>query len=62
MHMICSGLMKDAKDLFGSIANNIGWHLLPDNTNGFLLANLPSGAFIGLGLIIALWQYLEQKN
>lgn len=36
-------------------------HLIPDY-NGFLLAILPPGAFIGLGLLIAIRNWLETRN
>ncbi len=46
-------LLTDSAHLFGSMAND--WHLrFFSEQHGMLLALLPPGAFIGLGLIVAL--------
>ncbi len=45
----------------GSFASNWTLTLFPDYP-GFLLAILPPGAFIGLGLLIALRNYLQARN
>lgn len=46
-------LMADAHLLLGDWARALEFRILPEST-GFLLAILPPGAFIGLGLMIAL--------
>ena len=48
------GIFSQAELLFGAFAS--GWHVqvFSDNYQGVLLAALPAGAFIGLGLLIAL--------
>ncbi|NNE06078.1 MAG: electron transport complex subunit E [Xanthomonadales bacterium] len=45
-------LLADASLLFGEAGQNVTLTLVPDHP-GFLLAILPPGAFIGLGLLIA---------
>ena len=53
-------LFSDASVMFGSIAEN--WSLqVFDNYKGFLLAILPPGAFIGMGLLIALKNVIDKK-
>jgi len=51
-------LMADADMLLGSWASVLSIQILPDGT-GLLLALLPPGAFIGLGLMVALHQRLS---
>ncbi len=54
-------LFADAHLMFGDVARD--WTLtLIDNYSGFLLAILPPGAFIGLGLIIALKNVIDKKQ
>jgi electron transport complex protein RnfE len=59
--LIGNGTLFDQADLiFGDIAQN--WTLyLPDSYNPVLLAILPPGAFIALGLMIALKNVIDQK-
>jgi electron transport complex protein RnfE len=46
--------------LFGDMANN--WHIiLADDYPNFLFAILPPGAFLGLGLLIALKNLIDQR-
>ena len=53
-------LLRQADLLFGDIAT--GWTLvLIDSYPGFLLAVLPPGAFIGLGLMIALKNVIDRR-
>ncbi len=53
-------LFADMHLLFGSIATN--WTLvIIDNYVGFLFAILPPGAFVGLGLLIALKNLCDQN-
>lgn len=53
-------LLSDASLMFGAIADN--WSLtLFDNYKGFLLAILPPGAFIGMGLLIAFKNLVDKK-
>lgn len=54
-------LMAGAEQLFGPVAAHWTLTLVPDY-NGFLLALLPPGAFIGLGCLIALKNGLESKR
>ena len=52
-------LFADAHLMFGDIASN--WTItLVDDYSGFLLAILPPGAFIGLGLIIAMKNIIDK--
>lgn len=54
-------LLSQAHLMFGSIAKD--WTLvLIDNYRGFLLAILPPGAFIGLGLLIALKNMIDART
>ena len=53
-------LFSDASVMFGSIADN--WSLqVFDNYKGFLLAILPPGAFLGMGLLIALKNVVDKR-
>lgn len=55
------GTLFDHADLmFGSIAKD--WVFAIDDYRGFLLAVLPPGAFIGLGLLIAARNYIELRK
>lgn len=60
--LIGFGTLFDSSHLmFGDMAKN--WTLsLGDNYRGFLLAVLPPGAFIGLGLLIAGKNYIELRK
>lgn len=51
---------RDAHLLFGETAAGLEWVLIEDY-RGFLLAALPPGAFIGLGLLIAAKQWLDAR-
>lgn len=53
-------LFSQAHLMFGSWAQNMTITLIPDY-QGFLLAILPPGAFIGLGLIISLKNIIDKK-
>lgn len=54
-------LFSQAHLMFGEAVH--GWELtVIDNYNGFLLAILPPGAFIGLGLIIALKNIIDARQ
>lgn len=54
-------LLADAHLMFGEAARN--WTIvLVDDYGGFLLAILPPGAFMGLGLIIALRNVIENRK
>lgn len=56
------GTLLSGIDLvFGDVAKNWVIHVVPDY-HGFLLAVLPPGAFIGLGLLIAGKNYLNLRN
>ncbi|MGD2120074.1 MAG: electron transport complex subunit E [Chromatiales bacterium] len=53
-------LLADAHLMFGDAARN--WTItLVDDYSGFLLAILPPGAFIGLGIIIAIKNVIDKK-
>ena len=52
-------LFADADLMFGSVAEGLEWSL-SDDYPGFLLAILPPGAFIGLGLLIAVKNSIEK--
>ncbi len=54
-------LLHNAQDLFGPIAHNWGIYFNSDQS-GFLLALLPPGAFILLGCLIALRNYLDLRK
>jgi len=53
-------LLANAEQLFGPIAQGWTLQILPDN-KGFLLAILPPGAFMALGLLIALKQGIDRR-
>lgn len=53
-------LLSDASVMFGSIAEN--WTVqVFDNYKGFLLAILPPGAFLGMGILIAIKNVVDKK-
>ena len=53
-------LLADAHIMFGEVARN--WTIvLVEDYSGFLLAILPPGAFIGLGLIIAAKNLIDRN-
>ncbi len=54
-------LLADAQLLFGDVARDWRIVLLPDY-RGFLLAALPPGAFIGLGLLIAAKNHIDARS
>ncbi|VAW56739.1 Electron transport complex protein RnfE [hydrothermal vent metagenome] len=54
-------LFSHAHLMFGEIARNWTWIIIEDYS-GFLLAILPPGAFIGMGLIIALKNVIDNYN
>ncbi len=54
-------LLADAQLMFGSIGENLSITIIPDHP-GFLLAMLPPGAFIGLGLLIAARNWLQARK
>ncbi len=54
-------LFSHAHLMFGDIARNWTMVLIEDYS-GFLLAILPPGAFIGMGLIIALKNVIDKRN
>jgi len=60
--LVGSGTLFDHSELmFGEVAKD--WTLsFADNYRGFLLAILPPGAFIGLGLLIAGKNYIDLKK
>lgn len=53
-------LLRDAHLLFGEAARDFTLTILP-NYDGFLLAVLPPGAFLGLGLLIALKNDIDRR-
>ncbi|MBI5039813.1 MAG: electron transport complex subunit E [Gammaproteobacteria bacterium] len=53
-------LFAQAHMMFGEVARGWTLHLI-DNYRGFLLAILPPGAFIGLGLIIAVKNVIDAR-
>ena len=53
-------LFSQAELMFGDIAKNFTITVI-DDYRGFLLALLPPGAFIGLGLIVALKNVIDAK-
>lgn len=53
-------LFSGTELIFGDAAKAWVWHVLPDY-NGFLLAILPPGAFLALGLLIAGKNWLDQR-
>jgi len=54
-------LLADAQLLFGHAASSWTMVVIPDY-RGFLLAILPPGAFIGLGLIIAVKNIIDKRR
>lgn len=54
-------IFADMDLLFGDFASSWKWVIFEDY-RGFLFAVLPPGAFVGLGLIIALKNYFDQRN
>ena len=54
-------LLSHAHLMFGEGARNLSMTLVADY-RGFLLAILPPGAFIGLGLIIALYNVIKERR
>ena len=54
-------LFSQAHLLFGEMGRHLELTLLPDHP-GFLLAMLPPGAFIGLGLLIAARSWLDKRK
>lgn len=54
-------LLADMDLLLGPIAADWTLTLLPEY-RGFLLALLPPGAFLGMGLLIAGWRWLNDRN
>ena len=60
--IIGKGTLLSGIDLaFGPVAKNWVIHVIP-NYPGFLLAILPPGAFFGLGMIIALRNWWDQRE
>jgi electron transport complex protein RnfE len=53
-------LMSQATLMFGDLGESLQLTLIPDHP-GFLLAILPPGAFIGLGLLIAGRNWLDSR-
>jgi len=53
-------LFANAELMFGEVAKNMVIHVISDY-EGFLLAILPPGAFIGLGLLIALKNVIDKR-
>lgn len=54
-------LFRQAGLMFGRIGESLQLTIVPDHP-GFLLAMLPPGAFIGLGLLIAGRQWLDRRG
>ncbi len=54
-------ILADAQLMFGPVASDWTLHVFGDNYHGFLLAILPPGAFFGLGLLIALKNWIDAK-
>ncbi len=54
-------LFSQAHLMFGEAARSMTIHLV-DSYHGFLLAVLPPGAFIGLGLLIALKNVIDKRR
>jgi electron transport complex protein RnfE len=60
--LIGKGTLLSGIDLaFGASAKTWVLHVIPDY-HGFLIAILPPGAFFGLGLLIALRNWWDQRN
>ncbi|MDG4866657.1 electron transport complex subunit E [Guyparkeria sp. 1SP6A2] len=54
-------LLADAEQLFGPVALDWGIRVLPERMT-FLLALMPPGAFIGLALLVAFKQAVDQRQ
>ena len=54
-------LLADAHLMFGEAARGLSFHF-SEEYRGFLLAILPPGAFLGLGLIIAVKNVIDKKK
>lgn len=54
-------LLADAHLLFGPIAQDWTLHIFGQNYPGLLLMVLPPGAFLGLGLLIALKNHIDAR-
>lgn len=54
-------ILSQAHMMFGELGNRLTITLV-DDYHGFLLAILPPGAFIGLGLLIALKNVIDERN
>ena len=54
-------LLSQAELMFGRIGESLTVTLIPDHP-GFLLAILPPGAFIGLGLLVAARNWLQSRR
>lgn len=54
-------LLADAHLMFGPAARDWTVHVFGANYHGFLLAVLPPGAFFGLGLLIALKNWIDAR-
>lgn len=54
-------LLADAHLMFGPVARDWTVHVFGANYHGFLLAILPPGAFFGLGLLIALKNWIDAR-
>ncbi len=54
-------LLRDAEFLFGDAGAGLTLHVLPGD-GGFLLALLPTGAFIGLGLLLAGRNWIDARR
>lgn len=55
------GIFANMQLLFGTMAASWHVHLLGADYHSFLLAVLPPGAFLVLGLLVALKNYLDQR-
>lgn len=53
-------LLDQAQLMFGEAASGLTIHLI-DDYKGFLLAALPPGAFIGLGLLLAMKNWIDLR-
>jgi len=54
-------LLADAELMFGDVGANLSLEVIPGHP-GFLLAMLPPGAFIGLGLLVACRNWLQNRQ
>ena len=55
-------LLANAHLLLGDWARGLEWSVLGDDYRGLLLAVLPPGAFIGLGLLLALKNVIDARR